>query len=381
MKTRNSETARPNGGGALGTLERFHLTPENTVLESLSPLEINALFAESRDQIHELLRRCVLAVLNSGTESDDVQTMQQKYSDFDLDVIKTAGGIELELRNVPLDAFVVYEYLHGTQTVYAHKIIEGIRQNIFSVLRDIVFMKTEMERSSKFDLDSSLGITDAVFMILRNAGVFRKTGRHKVIVCWGGHALGREEYDYTKLVGYQCGLRLMDIITGCGPGAMKGPMKGATIAYSKQHYADGRCIGITEPGIIASEAPNPIVDQLVIMPDIEKRLEAFLRLGHGIIIFPGGAGTAEELMYILGLLSHPKNKDQPLPLVLTGPKSASAYFSNLDTFIRRTLGDEITERYDIVIDDPERVAQLMNQGCQGLPQSFREPMVTPESWR
>ncbi len=34
----------------------------------------------------------------------------------------------------------------------------------------------------------------------------------------------------------------------------------------------------SEPGIIAAESPNPIVNQLVIMPDIEKRLEAFVRL-------------------------------------------------------------------------------------------------------
>jgi len=37
--------------------------------------------------------------------------------------------------------------------------------------------------------------------------------------------------------------------------------------------------------IIAAEAPNPIVNDLVIMPDIEKRLEAFTRVGHGIVIF------------------------------------------------------------------------------------------------
>ncbi len=29
------------------------------------------------------------------------------------------------------------------------------------------------------------------------------------------------------------------------------------------------------------------------MPDIEKRLEAFVRMAHGIVIFPGGAGTAK----------------------------------------------------------------------------------------
>ena len=69
----------------------------------------------------------------------------------------------------------------------------------------------------------------------------------------------------------------------------------------------GRYLGISEPGIIAAESPNPIVNDLVIMPDIEKRLEAFVRTGHGIIVFPGGAGTAEEILYILGILLHPDN--------------------------------------------------------------------------
>ena len=65
------------------------------------------------------------------------------------------------------------------------------------------------------------------------------------------------------------GLRELDICTGCGAGAMKGPMKGATIAHAKQRYYNGSYIGITEPGIIASESPNPIVNTLVVMPDIE----------------------------------------------------------------------------------------------------------------
>ena len=48
------------------------------------------------------------------------------------------------------------------------------------------------------------------------------------------------------------------------------------------------------------------------MPDIEKRLEAFVRLGHGIVVFPGGVGTAEEILYLLGILLHPDNK-RPAP--------------------------------------------------------------------
>lgn len=166
----------------------------------------------------------------------------------------------------------------------------------------------------------------------------------------------------------------MDVVTGCGPGAMKGPMEGAAIAHAKQRITDGRYIGITEPGIIASEAPNAIVDPLVIMPDIEKRLEAFVRLGHGIIIFPGGAGTAEELMYILGILSHPRNADLPFPLILSGPASSRSFFEQLDQFVRATLGDKAASKYQIILDDPQRTATELNKGLLDV-KSSRESLA------
>jgi predicted Rossmann-fold nucleotide-binding protein len=145
---------------------------------------------------------------------------------------------------------------------------------------------------------------------------------------------------------------------------MKGPMKGAAIAHAKQRHWKPRYIGITEPGIIAAESPNPIVNQLVIMPDIEKRLEAFVRLGHGIIVFPGGVGTAEEILYLLGLLLHPENADLPFPLILTGPAESAAYFEQIDQFLRLALGEAATSRYQIVVDDPARVARLMKEGLR-----------------
>ncbi len=343
-------------------VDHFRITPENTGLESLSPFEIDALFETSREDARQMLKRCVLAVLNSGEETDDVKSMLARHENFSIEVIKTAGGIELELTNAPLNAFVVYTQGVGKRLVSVPKLIEGLRQHMFAVIRDLVFMKSEIERTGKFDLNSSEGITDAVFLLLRNAGIFQKTGRHKVVVCFGGHAIGPEEYEYTKAVGYECGLRFMDIVTGCGPGAMKGPMEGAAIAHAKQRVKDGRYIGITEPGIIASESPNAIVDPLVIMPDIEKRLEAFVRLGHGIIIFPGGAGTAEELVFLLGVLSHPANREIPFPLILTGPRPSRPFFDHLDAFVRGTLGDAAAEKYQIIIDNPEAVAKEMNQG-------------------
>jgi predicted Rossmann-fold nucleotide-binding protein len=228
------------------------------------------------------------------------------------------------------------------------------------VLRDIVY--THNEVVPRFDLDDGPSITNAIFAILRNARALEHKGSPDLVVCWGGHSIPRHEYDYTKQVGYELGLRGLDIATGCGPGAMKGPMKGATIGHSKQRIREGRYVGLTEPGIIAAEPPNPIVNQLVILPDIEKRLEAFVRLGHGIVVFPGGAGTAEEILYLLGILLDPQNADQPFPVVFTGPAQSAAYFEQLDRFIGITLGPEAQKRYRIIVDDPAEAAREMRHG-------------------
>jgi hypothetical protein len=149
---------------------------------------------------------------------------------------------------------------------------------------------------------------------------------------------------------------------------MKGPMKGATIGHSKQRILPGQYVGLSEPGIIAAESPNPIVNRLVIMPDIEKRLESFIRLGHGVVVFPGGAGTAEEILYILGVLLHPANRSMPFPLIFTGPESAKAYFEQIDAFIGMTLGPEAQSLYTHIVDDGQAVARAMAEGMAQVKQ-------------
>ena len=144
---------------------------------------------------------------------------------------------------------------------------------------------------------------------------------------------------------------------------MKGPMKGATIGHAKQRtILTVGILGLTEPSIIAAEPPNPIVNELVIMPDIEKRLEAFVRISHGIIIFPGGAGTAEELLYILGIMLNTKNQAQKLPIILTGPNESASYFEEIDAFIGATLGEKAQSLYQIIIDDAAEVAHALKLG-------------------
>lgn len=326
-------------------------------LEMLSQLEVDSLRRLGHGSAHELFRRCALAVLNSGTTQDDAAAIFDRYHDFEVEVLQRTRGVKLRIRNAPAGAFV------------DGRMIEGIKEHLFAVLRDVVYIATEISDGKVFDLDSSAGITNAVFHVLRNAGVLTLTGNANLVVCWGGHSISRHEYDYSKQVGYVLGLRGLDICTGCGPGAMKGPMKGAAVGHAKQRNAQGRFVGVSEPGIIAAEPPNPMVNRLVILPDIEKRLEAFVRLAHAVVIFPGGVGTVEEILYLLGLLLHPANADHRLPVILTGPAGSESWFEAVDRLLVTALGEEVRDLYEIYVDDPWSVSKRVAQGVKAVRQA------------
>ena len=335
------------------------VTPEGR-LDVLSKAEVGQLLDTSQGGLFTIFRNCSLAVLNCGNAMDDGKELLERYKTFEVKVIQQERGIKLEVNDAPANAFV------------DGKMIKGISEHLFAVLRDVVYVNDEINNNDKFDLENSEGITNAVFHILRNAKILRTNLNPRLVVCWGGHSINRTEYDYTKEVGHEMGLRGLDVCTGCGPGAMKGPMKGATIGHAKQRIDGGQYLGITEPGIIAAESPNPIVNDLVIMPDIEKRLEAFVRIGHGIIVFPGGAGTLEEILYLLGILLNPENKDIPFPMILTGPAEAEDYFKGINQFIGDTLGIEAQQRYKVIVGDPAHVAREVQAGIEKVRAYRRE---------
>ncbi len=340
--------------------EITRLTPRGH-MDILSQLEVSQLKRGSDDDnLYEVFRRCSLAVLNVDSKTDDAREVLEFYSDFEIRVVQQERGLKLEIENAPQNAFV------------DGQVITGIQEQLFAVLRDVSYVKNKIASNRIFDMDTSEGITNSVFHILRNARTLIPETDPNLVVCWGGHSIERTEYDYCKRVGYQLGLRGLNICTGCGPGAMKASMKGATIGHSKQRIRQGRYVGLTEPGIIAAESPNPIVNELVILPDIEKRLEAFVRTGHGILVFPGGVGTAEEILFLLGILLNPENHHIPFPLILTGPPAAREYFEQIDEFVKLTLGQAAREHYSIIIDDPVKVAREIAAGLESVRNFRRE---------
>lgn len=330
-------------------------------MSQLSQAEVSRLQDATDSELFTMFRNCCLAVLNSGVDEDNFEALFAPYENFEIKLIRRERGVKIELVNPPEVAFV------------DENLVRGVHEHLFAVLRDLLYMGNKYAFLHQTAPAAGNEITDMVFDMLRHAKALEGNDGVNTIVCWGGHSINQVEYKYTKEIGYQLGLRDMNICTGCGPGAMKGPMKGAAIGHAKQRHKTGRYIGISEPSIIAAEPPNAIVNELIIMPDIEKRLEAFVRLGHGIIVFPGGVGTAEELLYMLGILMNERNAQQPFPFILTGPAGSEEYFEAIDAFIGATLGQEAQSKYQIIVDDPEEVARTMSKRLEKV-RKFRGAM-------
>ena len=140
-------------------------------LELLSQREIETLTSSAQQRkLFDLFRRCALAVLNTGSESDDAAAIFDAYHDFSIEVARRTRGLKLIIKNAPASAFV------------EGRMVEGIRQHLFAVLRDIVYIGTDISNPDLFNLDSSEGTTDAVFHILKHARVLNPGLKPKLIL-------------------------------------------------------------------------------------------------------------------------------------------------------------------------------------------------------
>jgi hypothetical protein len=139
-------------------------------LENLSQREVQQLLSAGRGNVYELFRRCALAVLTSGLQTDDVREIFDLYKDFDIRLGRQAWGVKLEVKNAPASAFV------------DGQMIRGITEHLFAVLRDIVYIHDAILGTDRFDLSDSNSITNAVYHILRNARILDYKGQPNLII-------------------------------------------------------------------------------------------------------------------------------------------------------------------------------------------------------
>ena len=84
-------------------------------------------------------------MLNSGGETDDARAIFERYADFDIDIVRQAWGVKLELHNAPAAAFV------------DGRMIRGIQEHLFAVLRDILYIHGEVYEHGSVELRESAG--------------------------------------------------------------------------------------------------------------------------------------------------------------------------------------------------------------------------------
>ncbi len=113
--------------------------PEGS-LEILSQVEVDQLLDQGEGGLYKLLRRCILAVLNTGGNTDDARAVLEKHKDFSIGFIQLDRGLKLSLKSAPPGAFV------------DGKMIRGILELLFAVLRDVVFTNNEIRAIVRFDL-------------------------------------------------------------------------------------------------------------------------------------------------------------------------------------------------------------------------------------
>ena len=136
------------------------VTPRGS-MDILSRHEVSLLRNKKNQHLQDLFRRCALAVLNSGSISDDSETLLKEYEDFEIQVVQQPRGIKLDIKHAPENAFV------------DGYMIQGINNHLFSVVRDIIYTENVLVKSNTLNLKFSEHITNFIFHLLRNANLLQ----------------------------------------------------------------------------------------------------------------------------------------------------------------------------------------------------------------
>lgn len=289
----------------------------------------------------------------------DTRAVREKFKDMTAEVAIEGSEYILRLSGVPSD--VLYD---GKNVIW-----QSVEQ-VSSAIRDMIFAPKEPGPKATSEERSAF-----VKKFAEHAGLLYRGERGMVVFTWGGHRVPRSEYEYAKQVAYWLALHMPDMenITGCGEGIMKAPFKGAQVAYGKQRSDErfGRrdFIGLTEKNILAAEAPNELVNRLIVYPNIEQRMEAFIRASHRGRAHPGGPGTIEEIMTMLSLLCIPENREIPYEFDLV-EQADSPYFQELDEYLKICFGNELDNLYTVHRGSPRAYARHVTETTRKLPMRY-----------
>lgn len=170
-------------------------------LDVLSRAEVARLRDASAGGMHELLRRCALAVLTSGSASDDPRAARDLYPRTSIFQVAADRGVRIDLINAPAMAFVDGELVRVAELLFAGRPgLHGHRAG------------PRMRRPRIVGGYHQRRLRPAAQRAHPEAERSQPGG------LLGGHSISRDEYLYTKQVGYELGLVLPGHLhRRCGP--------------------------------------------------------------------------------------------------------------------------------------------------------------------
>jgi uncharacterized protein (TIGR00730 family) len=143
---------------------------------------------------------------------------------------------------------------------------------------------------------------------LRGLSAFRRVG--PCVTVFGSARTWPDDpnYELARRMGATLARLGFTVMTGGGPGIMEAANRGA-------REAGGRSVGCNIE-LPFEQQPNPYLDRCVTLRFFSVRKTLLESYSYGFIVFPGGAGTVDEMFETLTLIQ--TGKMEPLPIVLMG---------------------------------------------------------------
>ncbi|MDC0198098.1 TIGR00730 family Rossman fold protein [Candidatus Thioglobus sp.] len=161
------------------------------------------------------------------------------------------------------------------------------------------------------------------------------------------------ESDPLYVDAYQLGKELSNagynVFTGGGPGIMSAANKGAYEGSSKS-------IGLNIL-LPQEQSSNPYLDENITFNYFFSRKVMLVKFSSACVYFPGGYGTADELMEVLTLMQTRKMKIVPIVLY------DSKFWGSLLSWIKQTVDKSYVnqEQFDLirVVDSVEEIMNII----------------------
>ena len=153
----------------------------------------------------------------------------------------------------------------------------------------------------------------------------------------------------------------VSVITGGGPGIMEAANCGATEA-AKAMGKEIRSMGIGVKDLPKEKGINNCVQDFVMLDYVIAIKWLLMRYSKGLVIFPGGFGTADEMTELLTLIQ--TKKINRVPIILFGNEYWKPFMDwVINSAVKEGLISESEAKLLVVTEDEAEICSLLIKHC------------------